>query len=1061
MPEHQPAAVGRRVVKAMFVIIFFGLFWKLGGFLMSVLVTGFYGENSAIWDVYNGVYSILIFTVFYSTLLKVVVPAFMPLFAEERERGGEEQAWRFASTIINLLIPAAVIVSIATWYFAPRIVAVLLHGFDPERQRLAASLLRMVAPGIAVLGFALLALAILNSYKVFGYPPAADAAQKLCWAVVLFVLIRFVAMDPRTALERPIGIGFLVGSVAQLAILLIGMRTKARPYRPSLPALSRTRLARELAVTLLAAGLSVVWIWLIGRWRQNTTDAGARARIALLFTGLLAIWLAYAAQLWWRARSRKGIMARFAGLAAPLLIGVVFARYRDVMTALFQSYTLTGVFGLLEFAKKVGNLPIILVAYSLSIAMFPFLCDLAVRKDVETFGRLLGRALRMIALFFVPLTVGVIVLREPTMRLVFDRGDWSEMHIRYGGLALAFFSAGLFFYAIENILMQSYFSLQRVWVPTLLGIAAALFHAGLLYLLIQAVGWDYPFEVFVIVALSFPVSRGLKNLALLVLIRTRLRMLPLRETALFVAKLAVISVTVGAAAWLAHRPASRLLPTRRFKAEKLMLDTFNTEPRGWFSHNAESLAVVSGDVPGFNGRSLRVKYRRTLRRPVSVIRDLTRLRLADPQRLRVRLASSTPTTLEVRVELPSKGVMKVPVPMRTPNEPMTVELPLQLAGAAQAARITIADIGAQAGQAVPGPATLWIDDLALTDGAAECVIDTFDPAEQPEWAAHGECAFGLDEVETETRKRKTFKLDLNVTGPVNVTHPLRGSELSGMQFFSLKAKATRDYHLEVALADAQGKLAKASVTVAKSRELKRYQIPVADFARDSGMGAGLAKLVAVTFREAPAPREGLEGTLSIDSVTFQEQRPEIALRVRGPVNVTRSLQNHYLGGLQNFSFKAMATRNYHLQVILADARHHTAKATVAVKKSNKRSTYQIPLADFRTENGAAADLSKAAEVTFREVPPLGSSPEDTLWLDNIAFQSPPAGPCVLIFWLGYELVKLVHFGVPVFVGLIVFVLLCFALRVEEAHIILNWVKEKGWRRRKERPQAQPTETPQA
>jgi len=934
MPESEPMPVGRRIVKAMFVIVFFGLFWKFGGFLMSVLVAKFWGDNSAMWDVYNGVYSIILFMVFYSSVLKVVVPAFMPLFAEEREKG-EEQAWRFANTVINLVIPGAVVAALAGYFFAPKLVALFLQGFDAERQAISSRLLQWLSPGVAVLGFALLALAILNSYKVFSYPPAADAAQKLGWAVVLFGLVAVLAMDPRTALERPLGIGFLTGCVLQLIVLLFGLRTKAGMYRPRLPAFGRGRIWLEAGLVGLFAGAGLgwtAWVWHWGEGRSGDSLTLTQKQVSLILTGLLLIGLAYSALLWWRARKRRGIMARFAALAAPLLIGVLFARYRDLMTAAFQSYTLTGVFGVMEFAKKVGNLPIILVAYSLSIAMFPFLCDLAVKRDMDTFGRLLGRTIMVIALFAVPLTVVIVIMREPVMRLVFDRGDWSEFHIYYGGLALAYFSLGLFFYAIENVLMQSFFSLQQVLVPTFLGMATALLHAGFLYLLIQVMGLSYPSEVFLVVALSFPLSRALKNLVLLGVMRARIPMAPLRAGALFCAKLAVVSAGVGVAVWGAHHVLKGAVSVARYKAREVVIDTFNPEPRGWFSHNADDISVVPGQGVGLRGRCLAVRFRRSARRRVRVARELSSVRIGRADRVRMRMAASAPGHFRIALEA-KHGRSEHETTIREIRKPVLVEMPVRPAGqGAGHARLVVTDVT----PVRPGPkreVVLWLDDITLGPVGREVTVDNFDPA-GPEWAASEGCRVGLGEL----RERGRLEHALRIAGPVHATRDLKRYRLDAMRVFSFKAKSDREREVEISLVDTAGRRFAHTFRLKKSGEQRdRYTAPLA----------------------AWKPVEG-----------------------------------------------------------------------------------ELDQGDIR----AALDPAALGAISFRERGE-SSAGAGTLWLDNIAFSRPAAGPHFLIFAMRYEIVKLVAAATPGLAGLIVFVILCFALRIEGARLIVDWIKDKGWRKK--------------
>ena len=513
--ETDTGAVGRRIIRGMIVVVFFGLFLKFGGFLMNLLILSYYGKGQ-VYDIFTAVYGNIIILFFFSSALKVLLPAFMPLFAERMHEEGERGAWQFTNTLINLLLIALVGTAVFVFIFAPQIITTLLPGFSAEAQARATELFRWMIPGLMVILVAIKAQGILNSYKVFSYPAAAEATQKLVWAAAIFATIAILGFRRDVSLApRVIGAGFLAGCLAQAAVLLTGLRKRVHLYRPSFPEATLRMLLREsgwLGVGLL---LFLGWVWIV-RFCGRLPE-GARFHLAendrkfMALTGLLIIGCLYTVWLWHRGRRGKSIMARFAMLASPLMIGVLFARYRDLTSVFFQSYTAEGDFGMIEWAKKVTQMPTIVVAYSLAIVMFPFLCDLAAKKETERLAVVVRRALKMITLFFLPLTAITVVLAGPVMQLLADRGAWTAADIRSAGLALGILACGMFFMAIENVLMQTFFSLQRTVLPTALGILFSVLYSVGLYVTIERLGFDEPAQVFLVVCIAYPIPRALKK----------------------------------------------------------------------------------------------------------------------------------------------------------------------------------------------------------------------------------------------------------------------------------------------------------------------------------------------------------------------------------------------------------------------------------------------------------------------------------------------------------------------------------------------------------------------
>ncbi len=548
------ASIGNKIIRAAVTIIFFGMFAKVGGLLMHILVSSVY-DRGVEYDVYTAVYGVIVILFFYSSLLKALLPVFMPMFSRLVHERGERDAWRFANTLITLLGIGVVSVCTAVFAFAPQIVATILPEFSTEAQALATDLLRWMSPGLAVTLLAAMAQGILNSYKVFSYPAAAEAAHKMTWAAVLILAVSVPQFRGIEFAARCMGISFLAGCMAQAVILLLGVRKHATYFKLGIPVLAKSRLLTELGILALVgagfAGFAVV----LGRMGLGKNNLKFALLTAFMFTGCgWSLWL------WRRANKRSGIMARCAALVAPLLIGILFARYRDLTSAFFQSYVPEGDFAIIELAKRVINLPIVLVAYSLSIAMFPYLCDLAARKETEGLAEIVGRTIRMIAFFFIPLTALTVVMAEPVMQLLADRGTWSPEQIRTAGIALGFASVAIFFMSIENVLMTTFFSLERMVLPTILGIFFSITYSIGLWLVVEQMGYREPGQVFIIVCIAWPLPKILKNICLMFFLHRRIGLFKLRDTCAFAAKLAVICAAISTSAWFIHQLISRAIP---------------------------------------------------------------------------------------------------------------------------------------------------------------------------------------------------------------------------------------------------------------------------------------------------------------------------------------------------------------------------------------------------------------------------------------------------------------------------------------------------------------------
>ncbi|NOK64238.1 MAG: murein biosynthesis integral membrane protein MurJ [Chloroflexi bacterium AL-W] len=97
--------------------------------------------------------------------------AFIPVFAAFLTKQRQEDAWRLASSVLNVILVGLLVTCVLIAIFAQPLVALTVaRGFDPENQALTAQLLRMLLIQPVLLGIGGLAKATLESFDRFALP---------------------------------------------------------------------------------------------------------------------------------------------------------------------------------------------------------------------------------------------------------------------------------------------------------------------------------------------------------------------------------------------------------------------------------------------------------------------------------------------------------------------------------------------------------------------------------------------------------------------------------------------------------------------------------------------------------------------------------------------------------------------------------------------------------------------------------------------------------------------------------------------------------------------------
>jgi putative peptidoglycan lipid II flippase len=252
---------------------------------------------------------------------------------------------------------------------------------------------------------------------------------------------------------------------------------------------------------------------------------------------------------------------RFLVLVAPLLVGSVFAKYRDVFinVNIMSRAGLEGGITYNIIGKGVIDTLNFIVPYALSVGMFPYLCELADRGDRRALGGVLDRSSRFMLFVFLPLAAVLVVAAAPMTDLLFTMGKASRSDAALIGLVTACSALSMPFYALERVMMKGYFSDRRTTAPVVFGVITSTLNMAVCYLLVVVLAFTGRSALWV-VPLAAVGTRALKVLLLGGFLKTKVPMFEVGATVRFLAKALAVTALVAAAAYGAHLAASSALP---------------------------------------------------------------------------------------------------------------------------------------------------------------------------------------------------------------------------------------------------------------------------------------------------------------------------------------------------------------------------------------------------------------------------------------------------------------------------------------------------------------------
>lgn len=344
--------------------------------------------------------------------------AFVKVFTDVQIKQGDKEAWRLASLVLNALAVVMSAICIIGILFSRQFVGLVADGFSPEKAALATTLTQIMFPFILLVALAAVAMGVLNTKGVFGVPASAST---------VFNIVSIV-----------FGLG--------LAYWLSGggwLNSGDKNAVPDFPS--------QWAIIGMAIGT------LIGGAAQFLMQLPALHNVGFRFSPVFSF-------------ADEGVK-RVIALMTPAILGTSAVQVNVLMNTYFVS-GIDGAQGWLSYAFRLMQFPIGLFGVAVGTAAIPVLSRLASENKIKEFRDTVSSSMNLVFLMTLPSACGLIVLGQPIVRLIYERGKFDATATSMTAVALAGYSIGLTGYAAIKILSPAFYALNDAKTPMIIAIVS-------------------------------------------------------------------------------------------------------------------------------------------------------------------------------------------------------------------------------------------------------------------------------------------------------------------------------------------------------------------------------------------------------------------------------------------------------------------------------------------------------------------------------------------------------------------------------------------------------------
>jgi putative peptidoglycan lipid II flippase len=235
-------------------------------------------------------------------------------------------------------------------------------------------------------------------------------------------------------------------------------------------------------------------------------------------------------------------------MMVPGTLGVAAVNINVLVNTYLATGQEQGAVSWLGYAFRLMYLPIGLFGVSIATAALPDVSRHAAAEDLAAVRQTVSGALRLMLMLNVPAMVGLMVLADPIVALLYQRGQFSPADTHATAAALMFYAPGLLGYSIVKIASPTFYSLRDSRTPVTISVASVLTNLALNVALVRVLGFRG-------LALGTATAALLNAVVLLWLLRRRIGGLDGRALAVSSAKIAGASavmalVAILSAGWL-------------------------------------------------------------------------------------------------------------------------------------------------------------------------------------------------------------------------------------------------------------------------------------------------------------------------------------------------------------------------------------------------------------------------------------------------------------------------------------------------------------------------------
>ncbi len=214
---------------------------------------------------------------------------------------------------------------------------------------------------------------------------------------------------------------------------------------------------------------------------------GGLAQLTCQFPALYKTGYRFAADFKWKDSGVRKILQ----LMLPAVIAASVVQVNVLVNSIFAYGVSEGAVSWLSYAFRLMQLPIGVFGVAVATVTLPALSRAAIHEIGPDFKPTLAKGLRLVVFLVLPSTIGLALLAEPIVSVLYERGNFDATDRLQTAAALRAYVYGLVCYAWLKVLQPAFYAIDKRWVPMTVSSFAIGINLGLNWFFVFKLGWGH------------------------------------------------------------------------------------------------------------------------------------------------------------------------------------------------------------------------------------------------------------------------------------------------------------------------------------------------------------------------------------------------------------------------------------------------------------------------------------------------------------------------------------------------------------------------------------------